>query len=138
MGFHGVKVAIIYEGELVLHLRDNKPELFNANMWDFPGGGREGTETPEECAMREVKEELGIELSTEDIIWKKTFPAQKDLTQQAVFMVAKIDKDRLDKIILGEGQRWKTFTEDEFFTRKDVIPALKERYQTYLESKLRF
>ena len=47
MDFHGVKVAVLVGDKLLMHLRDDKPGLFNANMWDFPGGGREGNETPE-------------------------------------------------------------------------------------------
>nr|WP_231692828.1 NUDIX domain-containing protein [Vibrio campbellii] len=29
------------------------------NYWDLPGGGREGNETPEDCALRELKENSG-------------------------------------------------------------------------------
>ncbi|OED34389.1 A/G-specific adenine glycosylase [PVC group bacterium (ex Bugula neritina AB1)] len=34
-----------------------------ANMWEFPGGKREERETLEETVRREIKEEVGIELS---------------------------------------------------------------------------
>ena len=134
MDFHGVKVALLCDGKLLMHLRDNKPGLFNANMWDFPGGGREGQETPQECAMREVQEEFGITLTKESFVWEKVYPAQKDPNQKALFMVANITKEDVEKINLTEGQQWTLMTEDNFFQKEDVIGALKERYKDYLNS----
>lgn len=133
IGFHGVKIAILVDGKLLMHLRDNTPGLFNANMWDFPGGGREGTETPRECAIREVQEEFGIGLPLESFVWEKVYPAQKDPSQKAVFMVASVSREKLDKIQLTEGQRWDLFGQETFFTKEDVIPALKMRFKDYVD-----
>lgn len=103
MSFHGVKVAIVVDNKLLLHLRDNKPGLFNANMWDFFGGGRSGNETPITCAKREVKEELELDLEDDDFVWQKTYSAQKDSNQTAYFMVAQLSGDRITNIRLHEG-----------------------------------
>lgn len=134
--FHGVKVALLVDGKLFMHLRDNKPGLFNANMWDFVGGGREGKESPRDCAIREVREELGIIITPESFVWEKYFPAQKDPNQKAVFMVAQISPSKLADINLTEGQKWQLFSQEEFFAREDVIEALKSRFQIYLEEIL--
>jgi len=133
--FHGVKVAILINDKILMHLRDNKPGLFNANMWDFLGGGREGKENPQECAIREIKEEIGITINPESFIWEKIYPAQKDPNQKAVFMVALLPNGCDKKIILTEGQKWDLFDQKTFFTKKDIIPALKIRFSDYLEEK---
>lgn len=49
-------------GRLLLYLRDNKPDIPFPNHWDFFGGHVEEGETPEAALVREVKEEIGIEL----------------------------------------------------------------------------
>jgi 8-oxo-dGTP diphosphatase len=57
--------AIILEndkGEFLLYLRDNKPDIPFPNHWDLIGGHIEEGETPEQALVREVKEELDIDL----------------------------------------------------------------------------
>ncbi len=134
MEFSGVKIALRCEGKLLMYLRDNKPGLFQANMWDFFGGGREGDETPFVCIARELREELGVILEPSDIVWQKTYPSQKDPKQIAYFMVGDIQKEQLDGVVLTEGQRWALIPAEDFLVRADVIPALKTRYQDYLNT----
>ena len=57
--------AIILEndkGEFLLYLRDNKPDIPFPGYWDLIGGHVEEGETPEQALVREVKEELDIDL----------------------------------------------------------------------------
>ena len=50
------------EAKLVIYLRDDKPEIPFPNCWDFFGGHIETNETPEQALVREVGEELGVQL----------------------------------------------------------------------------
>ncbi|NLZ92664.1 MAG: NUDIX domain-containing protein, partial [Firmicutes bacterium] len=57
--------AIIIEntkGELLFYKRDNKPRIPFPGYWDLIGGHIEEGENPKEALVREIKEELGIEI----------------------------------------------------------------------------
>jgi len=133
--FIGVKIALFFEGDLLVYLRDNKPGLRFAGLWDFPGGGREGEETPIECVTREVKEEFSIELKPVQIIWQKEWPSMHEPNSKAHFMVAQLTKNNFENIKFGvEGQKWKLMSVDEFFSHDDAVPHLKDRLKDYLKS----
>lgn len=55
-----VAAVILFDGPLMLiNLR---PEGgYFGGWWEWPGGKREGNETIEQCARRELKEEIGLE-----------------------------------------------------------------------------
>jgi len=48
--------------QVLLFLRDDKPDIIYPNMWDVPGGHVEPDETPEQYIIREMKEEMDIDL----------------------------------------------------------------------------
>lgn len=60
-----VIAAIIRQGNEVLLCQRKEGAL--AGKWEFPGGKIENGETPEECLVREIDEELGIEIEVGDI-----------------------------------------------------------------------
>ena len=56
-----IAIAIVLKDDHVLI--DRRPDSgMLAGMWEFPGGKIEDGETPEACAVREVKEEVGLEV----------------------------------------------------------------------------
>ena len=65
-----VLVVIKEHGKLLLTRRaeENPEDAHFNNIWQIPGGGLEFAETPEECAMREAREELGIEIEIVSLI----------------------------------------------------------------------
>jgi len=56
----GVAVIITRDGQVLLLRREN---VHGAGSWAVPGGHLEFGESPEECAIRETKEETGIDVS---------------------------------------------------------------------------
>lgn len=130
--FSGCKIALVCNGQILTILRDDLPSIPYPNTWDLPGGGREGNETPFECVAREVYEELGLSLKSENIIWLKTYPGVVNPKQQSVFMISKISQEEIETIIFGdEGQGYKLMPIEAFLSDKTIIPQLRKRLSDY-------
>lgn len=137
LNFTGCKIALICDGRILTILRDDKPTIPYPNMWDLPGGGREGNETPFECVTREVYEELSIQLSKDDIVWSRIYPSMLDENKNSVFLVGQLTKEQFDSIVFGdEGQSYKLMLIEEFLNSKQAVPQLQERVRDYVEESL--
>jgi 8-oxo-dGTP diphosphatase len=62
-----VAAAIIFNKGKILVTRRAPGEKL-AGYWEFPGGKLEGNETPQECIIRELREELGLHAAAGDVI----------------------------------------------------------------------
>ena len=134
--FIGCKILLLNGDNLISILRDDIKNINFPNMWDLPGGAREGQETPEECICREVKEELGITLKPDSIIFQKDYPSVLDDNQRAYFQVAKILSQDIKAIVFGdEGQQWRLMPIPDFLNNPHAIEPLKTRIRDYLESE---
>ena len=61
-----VSAALIFrDGKLLITQRHAKSHL--GGLWEFPGGKREAGETFEQCLAREIREELGVEISVGEL-----------------------------------------------------------------------
>ena len=58
---HVVSSAIIHKDQRVL-IAQRPPDGLLGGMWEFPGGKQETGETIQQCIVRELKEELGINI----------------------------------------------------------------------------
>jgi 8-oxo-dGTP pyrophosphatase MutT (NUDIX family) len=85
-------------GDILLMLRDDRPDLPNANCWATIGGAVEPGETPAEGAAREVEEELGQKIPA------LTPVGTIDGVRFRSFVFATQVRWALDDLILGEGQ----------------------------------
>ena len=132
--FTGCKIALLCGDSVLTILRDDKSSIPWPNMWELPGGGREGDETPFECVAREVYEELGIYLNEDCLLWSKVYPSMLYEGRQSVFMVGQLSQDQFDSITFGdEGQAYKLMNIEEFLTSSQVVPQLQGRLRDYLE-----
>lgn len=129
--FDGAKVAIIRGDTVLVILRDDREDIAWPNCWDFPGGGREGDETPFETAARELHEELGLSLSENRIFYHNQQMGPKELPVH--FFAALWESLDPDTIRLGdEGQEWRFMSIYEFIERSDAIPSLQTRLRLAL------
>ncbi|MBK4774143.1 DNA mismatch repair protein MutT [Streptococcus rubneri] len=137
LDFTGCKIALICDGRILTILRDDKPTLPWPNLWELPGGGREGDESPFECVAREVYEELSIQLLKDDIVWSWIYPSMLDENKNSVFLVGKLTQEQFNSIVFGdEGQGYKLVRLEEFLASDRVVPQLQERVRDYVEESL--
>ena len=91
--------------QVLLLLRDDNPDIPYPNMWDVPGGHVDGGETPEQCIVREMKEEMELDLKDFQLFSVMEFT---DRIEYTFWKKANLD---IQSITLHEGQKLKWFTE---------------------------
>jgi 8-oxo-dGTP diphosphatase len=81
---------------LAMQRSDSEP---GSGKWEFPGGGVESNESPEEAVIRELKEELGVtsEINKKLGLWSFTYPFLH--VELHVFLVS--TEDSLDSLTLS-------------------------------------
>ena len=127
--FQGAKLALFVGDALAVILRDDDPNIVLPNHWDFPGGGREGNETPLGCALRETWEELGVHIDPASVVWGKRFVRPSG---DKWFFVAHVSARVAAKITLGdEGQMWRLVSPEHYFELPNHIAQFAGRLRLY-------
>jgi 8-oxo-dGTP diphosphatase len=126
--FVGCKAALFCGDALLTYLRDDKPGLPWAAKWDLPGGGREGSETPEACLLREVHEEFGLILAADRLLWRRRWPSMLDASRSSYFFAGRITATEIAAIRFGEeGQYWQMMRVADYLAHPHGIPELQRR-----------
>lgn len=118
-------------------LRDNsilvtqRSEKMNLPLkWEFPGGKIEKNETAEECILREIKEELNIEIELLEKLETKCFHYENFSINLIPFLSRYLDGD----IVLAEHKKSKWLTKEELSAldwASADIPVLEEFLKLY-------
>ena len=77
----GAGVLIHKDGRLLVVRRAEEPDI---GLWAFPGGRVEVGETPEETAVREAKEEVGLDVALEGVFDVVTYPPRGRWSQVVI------------------------------------------------------
>jgi len=93
--------------QILLFLRDDLPNIPYPNTWDVPGGHVEEGETAAQCIVREMKEEMSLELEGFELFLVKEF---SDRIEYTFWKAADLN---IDEISLQEGQCLRWFSEQE-------------------------
>lgn len=131
MSFSGAKLALFLGANLLVILRDDRPDIPYPGHWDLPGGGREGQETPEACVLRETREEVGLDLSPSELAWSNSYRRPRGLVW---FFAAHLSRDTTDRIVFGcEGQEWRLMAPNDYCSHPLSVPHFAEQLRLYME-----
>lgn len=134
ISFLGAKLILFIGGKLLVIRRDDRIDIPWPDHLDFPGGGREGDETPELCVLRETEEEIGLSLSASDLVWRLQINGPSGLS---VFFAAEFGPDVAQRIKLGdEGQSWDLIAPYSYFAHPKAIPHFADRLADYLAVRM--
>jgi len=85
-----VGVVLIHDQKILLVRQNNRP------FWVFPGGTLEMNESVTECAVREMKEEINLDVSIEKVLYLADFlhPGKDKQPRHTVdiFMLARYER----------------------------------------------
>jgi len=131
--FSGAKIALLCQGDILIYLRDDKPGIPWPGQWDLPGGGREGEETPQDCALRETYEEFTLTLDPAWIVRTQVYPGQGMKGLDTWFFVAQVPAGTFEQVTFGdEGQRWQVSPVEAYLAMDNAVPHLQLRLREWL------
>ncbi|WP_394514476.1 (deoxy)nucleoside triphosphate pyrophosphohydrolase [Priestia aryabhattai] len=112
-----VTAAIIKdENRLLIAKRHSKDPL--GGKWEFPGGKIEPGETPKECLVREIKEELGVEVKIGPFYDENVYSSQ-DHDIHLLFYWAEVITGKMIPVV-HDDLKWTTIEE---LVNFDFAPA---------------
>jgi len=130
MSFIGAKIALFAGPDLVVIERDDIPHIDWPGFLDFPGGGREGDETPASCALRETWEELGLDVPESELVWQRAYQNPQG---QVWFFAAHLATTAAQEIRFGdEGLGWRLMTPEAYLGHPRSTPQFRDRLMDYL------
>ncbi|PGN02823.1 (deoxy)nucleoside triphosphate pyrophosphohydrolase [Priestia megaterium] len=112
-----VVAAIIKEkDQLLIAQRHSKDPL--SGKWEFPGGKLEPGETPEECLVREIREELRVEIEIRSFYDDNVY-GSKDQAIHLLFYWAEVVSGEVTPVV-HDDVKWINIKE---LARFDFAPA---------------
>ncbi len=118
--------------EVLLLLRDKKKDIPYPNHWDVLGGNVEEDEAPKECILREMKEEIELNLRNPELF--KVYDME-DRTEYTFWQKKDLD---ISQIRLHEGQRLQWFSENDVkkMKKKEIAFGFKTILLDFFKEKL--
>lgn len=126
-----VKGIILYK-EKVLILKRSSANKIGAGKWEFVGGSINFGEGLEEALIREIKEEVSIDVKIDKILYATTYSTSSDRFD--VIIVYKCKAVDNNVMLSGEHSDYRWVDEKELrqLVFKDIVDAL-DRYNVFPE-----
>lgn len=77
--------VVIQRDNQILLCRRSLQSRNQPGKWENPGGEVDGNETPEIAIIREIKEELGVDLQVNRKLYQDNFKSEDDIWQVTIF-----------------------------------------------------
>ncbi|MBM3605990.1 MAG: NUDIX domain-containing protein [Alphaproteobacteria bacterium] len=120
--FHGAKLFLTHRDHMLVYLRDDTPGLPFPAFWDLPGGGREGEESPLDCARRELAEEFGLDLPAARLRGH-VFPSAAAPGHVSWLFTGRLSAAEIAAVRFGsEGQEWHMMRVAHYLMHPRAIP----------------
>ena len=109
---------------------------FMEGFWEFPGGKLEKNETPENCLIREIKEEIGVNLG--DFCFSPLTFSLNEYDDFNILLLLYICRENVGVIISNENQNMKwLFVKDLYDCNllpadRELIPYIRDSVLTWL------
>ena len=98
-----VTAAIIWQdGKVLITKRPEGTHL--EGLWEFPGGKKEEAENLEECIVREIEEELGIQVEPEKFLLAVNHEYETKIVDLYIFECALINGSPVPRE--GQDMKW--------------------------------
>ena len=128
--FVGAKLALMRGADILTCLRDDVPHIPWPGHWDLPGGGREGGESPVECALRELGEEFGLQLAPARLTGR-CLPSVSRPGRMAWLFTRTLTDDEIAAIRFGdEGQEWRMMPLADYLAHPKSVPHFRDMLAT--------
>ena len=113
------------EGRYLMQLRDDLPSVSMRGHWGLFGGVIEPGEEPADALIRELREELGLEIDRvgdpfSQLVFDLGFAGRG--IDRKIFYEVPITETAIRRLRLGEGQRMTLFELDELLREPRVTP----------------
>lgn len=124
-------------GALIFNEQDEillvKPTYYK-DIWTFPGGVVEADESPKQACIREIKEEIGLNINRLEFVCVAHYPATNEKTEnlQFVFSAGQLNAKQIKNIKI-DGEE---ISKHKFFKLKDALKLLSPRAAERVQQSL--
>jgi len=130
-------LLITPNGKVIMQQRDSKTNIVNSGKITTFGGSLEANETPEEAALRELREELSLNLSKDEISLFKIFNKTKEIHGEDVTCYIYVAKNvEPTKLRVNEGMGYVEISKDDNLGRLNLSILAADILKEYFNSSL--
>ena len=124
-------ILISIDDAVLLQQRDDKPEITNPGKVAIFGGSTNFGETPIDCAIREIYEEVEIKLDKSNLQKFRTYFSKRDdgqTVESHIFIAKDIDAE---KIHLHEGEKVFMLNANQDFSQLNLTKVCRKVLSVY-------